>query len=123
MALKGMTHVGIARELNRLRIPYQPGRAWRDWIVQRILKREKYAGSNVWGKTSKKMHGPGVGPSTMITANAFEGTIDQKMFDRVQRLRANLTSNKSDERLLADLKRLQRKRDVYRRSSSTNRVK
>ena len=109
MALKGMTHVGIAQELNRLQIPYKPGRVWSYWIIERILKRDKYVGSNVWGRTSKKMHGPEImlpRKDWVITKDAFEGIIDQKTFDRVQKLRADKTENKSDARLLADLKRL-----------------
>ena len=112
MALNGMTHIGIARELNRLHIPYQPGREWSHWMVERVLKRDKYVGSNVWGQTAKKMHGAEVRlprKDWVVIAKAFEPVIDQKTFDRVQRLRANLTANKSDAILLGDLKRLWRK--------------
>ena len=111
MALRGMSHVGIAQELNWLNIPYQDGRQWSYWMVERILKRDKYVGSNVWGQTAKKMHGPEVRlprKDWVIAAKAFEPIIDQKTFDRVQRLRAKITANKSDAALLADLKRLWR---------------
>jgi hypothetical protein len=80
-------------------------------MVERILKRDKYVGSNVWGQTAKKMHGPEVRlprKDWVIAAKAFEPIIDQKTFDRVQQLRAKITANKSDAVLLADLKRLWR---------------
>jgi DNA invertase Pin-like site-specific DNA recombinase len=112
MALRKMTNVGIARELNRLNIPYQDGRQWSYWMVERILKRDKYVGSNVWGKTAKKMHGPEVRlprKDWVVAAKAFEPIIDRWTFDRVQQLRAKMTANKSDAVLLADLKRLWRK--------------
>ena len=112
LALKGMTHVAIARELNRLHIPYRPGREWSYWMVERILKRDKYIGSNVWGQTSKKMHGAEVKlprRDWVIIANAFEPIINQKTFDRVQKIRAHITANKSDAMLLGDLKRLWKK--------------
>ena len=124
MALREMSHVGIAQELNWLNIPYQDGRQWSYWMVERILKRDKYVGSNVWGQTAKKMHGPEVRlprKDWVIAAKAFEPIIDQKTFDRVQRLRAKITANKSDAALLADLKRLWQRRGGFQRSSLTSR--
>ena len=72
-------------------------------------ERDKYVGATCGVKTAKKMHGPEVRlprRDWVIAAKAFEPIIDQKTFDRVQRLRAKITANKSDAALLADLKRL-----------------
>jgi hypothetical protein len=113
MALKGMSASAIARELNLRNVKYAGERPWTFYMVGRILTHKKYAGCNVWGQTSRKLH-------ERITRNprnewvtkpeAFQAIIDQKTFDRVQRIRANKTENKSDAELLAGLKRLWREK-------------
>ena len=109
MALKGMWCTEIARELNRLEVKYVDGRRWKYWIVSAILRHEKYAGWNVWGQTSRKMHGPTVAlprKDWIARAEAFQPIIDQETFDAVQKIRSNRTKNKSNAALLAALKRL-----------------
>jgi len=109
MAVNGMRASEIVRELNRSGIRYTGDRPWEHWMVSKILKHDKYAGCNVWGQTSRKMHGPIVRiPRKEWTTvpGAFQAIIDKKTFDCVQRIRANRTENKSDAALLAALRRL-----------------
>jgi DNA invertase Pin-like site-specific DNA recombinase len=112
MALKGMCPASIARELNRSKTRYLGELPWTFYVVWRILRHQKYAGWNVWGQTSKKLHGcyKQVPQKDWVTkAGAFMPVIDQNTFQRVQRMLEDRTVNKSDAVLINGLKRLWRR--------------
>jgi Recombinase len=52
--------VGIARELNRRRVPYLEGSLWDYTAVYGILAHPKYAGCHVYGCTSRRLYTPSV---------------------------------------------------------------
>jgi DNA invertase Pin-like site-specific DNA recombinase len=109
MALKGMCPAAIARELNRSNTKYVGDRLWSFYAVCRILRHQKYAGYNVWGQTSKKLHGKYrrvPRRDWVATPGAFMPIIDRQTFDRAQRVLDDRTVNKSDAVLINGLKRL-----------------
>lgn len=113
MALQGQSTSEIVRALNRSGVKYVGNTRWPHWAVSRILTCQKYAGWNVWGKTSQKMHGlPTRVPRKdwIAIPGAFPAIVNQETFDRVQEVRANKVKKNSDAALLSCLKRLWRKR-------------
>ena len=98
----------IARELNRRGIT-QRGRKWRHQNIYRILTHPKYAGYNVWNRSSRKLGGPQISvPKSrwIIRAGAFEPVIDPQLFQEAQRILAQRTCEKPNEQILNDLRAL-----------------
>jgi DNA invertase Pin-like site-specific DNA recombinase len=90
-------HMGgqeIADTLNNLNIPYLNDRPWYMNAVFNILRNEKYAGTNVYNRTSGRLGAPHkrTPRNQWIRApNAFEAIVSQKRFWAAQRqLRLNL---------------------------------
>jgi DNA invertase Pin-like site-specific DNA recombinase len=98
----------IADVLNRQGIAYRDGKPWPGYAVEKILKNQKYSGSNVWNRTSRSLgrscvtHSP---ESWVVKRDAFVPIIDRKKFDQVQRLRSNV-KRWSHEQLLDKLRLL-----------------
>jgi len=89
---KESTYRGIASELNGRGIPYKPGRHWRDYAIESIVKNKKYAGSNIWNQHTGKLGSPQrPTPSEqwVTVANAFTALVDTEAFNRAQRVRPN----------------------------------
>lgn len=81
MAANGMNACEIARELNRSNTAFTDDQPWNYWRIQKIVKHPKYIGCNVWGQTSKKMHGPNLTEprsNWVIKSGSFQPIIDQK---------------------------------------------
>src|SRR6202166_1679418 len=100
---------GIARELNRREVTYIGGSKWDHMAVNNILTHPKYAGCNVFGRTSQKLGTAAVRlPKSewIFTPNAFIPIVDQMTFQGAQRLLLGRTINKSNEELLASLRSL-----------------
>jgi DNA invertase Pin-like site-specific DNA recombinase len=82
-----MSCQAIAAELNQRGIAYRPGRRWPDHAVSRILKSEKYTGSNVWNRTSKKLGSDTVcnPPNQWVRVHgAFPAVVDRATFEQAQ---------------------------------------
>ncbi|MFZ0738425.1 MAG: recombinase family protein [Candidatus Acidiferrales bacterium] len=103
------TVYAIARELNRIGIPYCGGSRWDYQSVYAILTSPKYAGCHVFGRTSSKLYTPTVRiprSEWTVTPNAFEPVVDGATFDEAQRILNCRTFNKSNEELLESLRAL-----------------
>lgn len=103
------TVYGIARELNRREMKYLGDSKWDHLAVYNILSNPKYAGYNVFGRTSQKLGTASVRiPESewICTPNAFTPLLDETTFRKAQRLLRGRTINKSDEELLAALRSL-----------------
>ncbi len=104
--------IAIARELNSRGIKYTGGitrTQWYSGAITRILQNPKYAGYNVYGKRSQKLHTPNVTmPKALwiVTPDAWIPVVDVTTFDKAQQRAQEQTCFKSDERLLADLREL-----------------
>jgi hypothetical protein len=97
----------IAGDLNRRGSPYRRDSAWDYQAVYGILTHPKYAGCNVFGRTSSRLYAPSTKiPKSdwILTHRAFEPIVDQLTFLEAQRLLADRTINKSDEELLESLR-------------------
>ncbi len=112
----------IVDELNRLRIPYIGGREWRYWAIYYILHHAKYAGFNVYGRTSAKLSGPTrhLPRERWLRVPAFQPIIDQQTFIEAQRILDDRPSNKSDGDLIASLKTLYAKHGKLSMALITN---
>ena len=105
------TVYGIARELNRRGIGYVGHGTWDYQAVYHILTRPKYVGCHVFNRTSAKLYTPTVQvPKSdwVVTPNAFEPVVEPALFGKAQRILQSRTFNKSNDHILADLKRLLR---------------
>jgi hypothetical protein len=99
----------IARRLNQASIAYVEGRPWNHDRVLRILTNPKYAGCNVWGRTSQRLHTPIVPvpfQHWITKAGAFLSIVSQQTFDNVQTIMRKKRERTSDKELLRALKRL-----------------
>src|SRR6202035_868758 len=99
----------IARQLNRDRIPFH-GKQWTGRDVYNVLTHPKYAGNNVWARTTQKLCSKvtHLGPEHWILVpGAFPPIVDKTTFDRAQiMLWRNADRQWTDRELLKKLKRL-----------------
>lgn len=78
----------IASRLNEQGISYLQGRRWTDWAIRDVLSNEKYIGTSVYARTSKKL---GVNyrrnpPTTWIRGiDAFEPLVTKQQFTEARR--------------------------------------
>ena len=102
-----MNFCAIARELNRRRIAYLGNAPWNGRAVQTILTHPKYAGCNVYGRSSQKLYTSTVKlprSEWTIVPKAFEPLIDAETFAQAQELIGHWPRNRSDAELLDSLK-------------------
>jgi len=103
------TVYGVARYLNRKGIPYLPCSRWDYQAVYNILTNPKYAGYNVYCRTTCKLYTPAVRlPKSewLLVPGAFEAIVDPDTFVTAQRILDGRTYNKSDEQILSELRTL-----------------
>jgi recombinase len=103
------TVYGISRELNRRNIKYLRDSKWDHSAVSYILSHPKYAGCNVFGRTSQKLGTASVRvPESewIVAPKAFTPLVDEPTFQQAQNLLLGRTINKSDEELLTALRSL-----------------
>ena len=96
----------IAAALNRQGIPYGESR-WTHHTVQQILSHSKYAGCNVFGRTSQKLCTPSVrvpNSDWVVTQRAFEPIVSEEIHQRANKVLLNRTVNKSDTEILESLR-------------------
>ena len=104
----GLTVHAIARYLNRRGVVYGSSR-WSHHTVQQILSHPKYAGCNVFGRTSQKLGTKSVRvPETewVRTPGAFVPVVDNETSRKAHRILLSRTTNKSDADILDQLKQL-----------------
>ncbi|WP_341313577.1 recombinase family protein [Paraburkholderia sp. IMGN_8] len=105
----------IADRLNAFGICNAHGRPWNPQQITDILSSEKYVGTNVYARTSKKLNAnwqrnP---PSDWARSEgAFPPLVDRTMFDAAERIRTNRTQNLSDDEILKRLSDFVRSADV-----------
>ena len=106
---EGVTERQIAERLNARAILSDLGRPWTRGAIHQILINEKYAGHNVWGRTSFKLKSKHVrnDPAQWIRRDgAFVSIIEQETFDRAQFFIAARSTRLSDDEMLAILGRI-----------------
>src|SRR6185503_496451 len=100
----------VMRAINASGATTRNGRQWCLNNIIHILENEKYAGSQVYGMTSRKL-------GTTITQrnpssewvrkpNAFPSIVDPEVFEKARELRREAREKWSDEELLRMLRRL-----------------
>jgi len=96
----------IAKRLNAFGICNARGGRWTAQLVGNILNNEKYAGTNIYGRTSTKLNARWKrNPETewVRSPNAFEAVVDLTLFEAARDIRRRCTRFQSDEELLASL--------------------
>jgi DNA invertase Pin-like site-specific DNA recombinase len=96
----------IADWLNGKGILSDLGRPWTRGTIHQILINDKYAGHNVWGRTSFKLKGEHVrnDPSDWIRREqAFPAIVSQQMFDQARLIIEQRSKRLTDEEMLAFL--------------------
>jgi DNA invertase Pin-like site-specific DNA recombinase len=86
MALEGSNCNAIARDLNRSGVTHE-GRSWSRRCVANILRNPKYAGCNVWHRSSKRLRDRRTLIDTqgwIMKPGAFAPIVDRETFDRAQ---------------------------------------
>lgn len=109
MLIAGIRPADIARHLNRENVRYLGNTFWNFYSVSRVLRSPTYAGTNVWGQSTRKLHSKTrmlPRKEWILAPNAFAPIIDQKTYERAQKILDNTTQSRSNEALLNDLKRL-----------------
>ncbi|MGD0165624.1 MAG: recombinase family protein [Candidatus Sulfotelmatobacter sp.] len=106
---KNMTFKEIAKELNRRRIKYVGGSEWNHTgrSVSIILTHPKYAGFNVYGRSTKRLYAPSVDvprSEWTIVPSAFEALVEPLTFAEAQRMVETSGRNISDDGMLDALK-------------------
>jgi DNA invertase Pin-like site-specific DNA recombinase len=104
-----MTPYAISCELNRRQIKYLGIAPWDYQAVHGILTHPKYAGYNLYGRTSSRLYTPTIKlPKTdwILTSSAFEPIVDRLTFLEAQRVLLSRTINKSNEEILQSLRDL-----------------
>ncbi len=110
-AALGKSLKDIAKELNVHQMFTSNGLAWRRSFIYRILKNEKYAGCNTYGKTTQRLSSVSrvVDQDLWVRKpEAFIPIIDQRTFDRVQKqlkIRGS-PPEKSDACLIQTMKKI-----------------
>lgn len=101
---EGRTEREIADGLNAKGILSDLGRAWTRGAVHQILINDKYAGHNVWGRTSFKLKTRHVrnDPSEWIRHDqAFPAIVPQALFDQARLIIGERSKRLSDDDMLA----------------------
>jgi hypothetical protein len=78
----------IARTLNDRSILNAEGRKWTSVAIRVLLSNEKYIGTSVYNRTSKKLNTPyrrNPRVEWITTTGAFEPIVDHQQFDKAQR--------------------------------------
>ena len=99
----------IARELNRRDIKNFSGRAWEYQGVNNILMHPKYAGFNVFNRTTRKLYTPTLKvprSEWILKAGTFEPIVDLNTFLKAQSILWTRTCHITNAQLLDGLRKL-----------------
>ena len=102
------TPYNIAAELNRRHVTCPSGK-WTQQLVNRILTDPKYAGYNVWNRSSSRLGSPTIRKSKsqwVLRPAAFQAIIDPRLFKQAQRALAEQRQPYTNEELLEILRAL-----------------
>lgn len=113
VAERGLRPGRIARLLNGRGLGNSDGKPWAHQSVTAVLTNPKYTGTNVWGRTTSRLHTKvrRVPQDKWISREgAFEPLIDRALFYRVQQCLARRTEHQSNDDLLEDLRKLWRQK-------------
>lgn len=109
MAIEGNGVSAIASELNRRGIP-RNGKLWFPTNVQKILTNPKYAGWNVWNRSSEYLQQkrvPNAPQAWIMTPGAFRPIVTQQIYDQAQACRPTRADQLwSDDEMLKRVRRL-----------------
>jgi DNA invertase Pin-like site-specific DNA recombinase len=103
----------IAARLNAFGLRNGRGLPWNPQMVGSLLRNEKYAGTNLYGRKSSKLTGPWQSnPESewVRTPNAFSPIVGSETFDAASAIRRTRTRFLSDEELLDRLRRFAQSR-------------
>ena len=92
MALQGKSNLDITRTLNDEGIPTSNGKRWLKTTVHFTLTNEAYAGTVVWGTTSKD------GKPPVRVEDAHPAIVSKREFQRVARMMQSRAPNKANPR-------------------------
>lgn len=109
---EGRTERQIADWLNAQGILSDLGRMWSRGAVHQILINDKYAGHNVWGRTSFKLKARHVhnDPSEWIRHDqAFPAIVPQELFDKARLIIEERSKRLTDDEMLALLSEVLKK--------------
>jgi DNA invertase Pin-like site-specific DNA recombinase len=111
LASKGRAPKEIAKEINNRHMPTPRGRPWGRLSVYRILTNEKYAGCNIYGKTTHKLRSVCRAVDRELwstTPDAFVPIVSPDLFDLVQELlkKRGVPPRTSDDQLIQEMKTL-----------------
>ncbi|WNC95043.1 recombinase family protein [Paraburkholderia sp. FT54] len=104
--LQGVGCRRIAGRLNGFGIYNGHGRSWNPQQITDILSNEKYVGTNIYARTSRKLDaGWHKKPSSEWTRaeDAFPALVDRATFDAAKSVRTGRTQNLSDDEILKRL--------------------
>ena len=96
----------IARQLNEDGIPNAEGRTWTGVAVKEMLSNEKYVGSSLYNRTSKKLNAKCVRNPTsewISTKKAFDPIVTDEQFDKAQLQLVRNARGYSDNEMLDSL--------------------
>ncbi len=107
--VKGMSLKGIARDLNRRKVPTVKNANWTHSVVRTLVTHPKYVGCVVFNQTTCRLGSPSVArprKEWVICPGAHQGIVDPATFTKAQEILARLTARKSNEQLLDELRSL-----------------
>jgi DNA invertase Pin-like site-specific DNA recombinase len=99
----------IAKSLNGAGVKYMDDSRWDDLAIQTILTHPKYMGCHVFNRTSSKLYTPRMKLAEsqwVVKPGAFKAIVDSTSFAKAQEILQSRTIRKSNEELLASLRRL-----------------
>ena len=111
LAATGRTPKEIAKELNQHHMLPENGQQWRRSSVYRLLKNEKYAGCNTYGKTTQRLSSVSrvVDRHLWVThPDAFVPIVASETFERTQRFlkKRGLPPPRSDAYLIQGMRKV-----------------
>lgn len=103
----------VLQDLNSRGVPFLKGQSWTYSHVYRIVTNPKYAGCNVWGRSTQKLRSkrrPTTPDQWAVKPGAFKAIVDQDLFDRVQAAHKHRSQGVSNAELLRKLGELLKKK-------------
>lgn len=105
--------IWIAKYLNKRGVP-KKGAPWNNQHVLKILRNEKYVGTMVWGKRTRRLQSrdlPVPKEQWTVVPNAIKPIVSRKLFEKAQRvLLHHFPQHYSDVQLITKLSRLLRRK-------------
>ena len=107
--VEGWSLKGIARELNRRKVPSARNATWTHSVIRTLVSHPKYVGCIVFNQSTNRLGGPAVvRPRTewVIVPNAHQGIVDPATFAKAQEILAQLMNRRTNEQILDDMRAL-----------------